>query len=153
MTSPLLLKRWHRIKTCISFLVVTTLFFGVSLLGARILYLYESPLEEASILAEADAWFEDKALRTAKGEALYALLAGNEAATSNLTALLDELDELNGEMPNLEDDMNWTYIGTLYFIFTLVTTIGYGTFTPETREGMAASVLVGIVGVRAPSAP
>ena len=42
---------------------------------------------------------------------------------------------------------DWEYIGALYFVFTIITTIGYGTFAPQTNEGRFITVLVGVVGI------
>ena len=44
-------------------------------------------------------------------------------------------------------DLHWSYAGALFFMFTLQTTIGYGTFVPSTHAGMWAVILLGMVSV------
>ena len=44
-------------------------------------------------------------------------------------------------------DLHFNYAGSLFFMFTLQTTIGYGTFVPNTHEGKLAVILLGMVTV------
>lgn len=42
---------------------------------------------------------------------------------------------------------NWSPVGATWFMFTLVSTIGYGSFTPQTDAGRIAVVGLGVVGI------
>jgi hypothetical protein len=45
------------------------------------------------------------------------------------------------------DRLNWDYSGCLFFCFTVMTTIGYGTFTPQTTGGRVVFIVFGLVGM------
>jgi len=70
-------------------------------------------------------------------------------AQMNASALYEEMTYLIERYVrhNANADRNWTFIGALYFVFTVVTTIGYGTFVPSTDAGKALTVVIGIAGV------
>eukprot|EP00966_Prymnesium_polylepis_P018356 422650-Prymnesium_polylepis.1 len=86
------------------------------------------------------------AQRNATLQGLRALMQGNAEALANLTALEDQLDSLAGGRPS-EGVRDWTFIGSLYYSYTLVTTIGYGTFAPQTDGGQALTLLLGLIGI------
>jgi len=56
------------------------------------------------------------------------------------------LDGLLGERPEVENE-DWTFIGSLYFVFTISTTIGYGTFAPVTTGGRVYTMVWAFVGI------
>lgn len=45
------------------------------------------------------------------------------------------------------ESLNWSYDGALFFVFTVVTTIGYGTFVPRTATGKRLVMGVGWTGI------
>jgi len=50
--------------------------------------------------------------------------------------------------PNsMVDRRHWTGLGSASFVFSLASTIGYGSQTPHTREGQVATVLLGMLVV------
>ena len=48
--------------------------------------------------------------------------------------------------PNL-DDLKWTVSGSTFFAFTVLTTIGYGSFAPNTSEGKIFTCFFALFGV------
>lgn len=44
-------------------------------------------------------------------------------------------------------DLNWTFDGAAFFSFTLMTTIGYGAFTPQTTSGKIFTVVYAPFGI------
>jgi len=59
--------------------------------------------------------------------------------------LLREFFDRNGN--EMEDRKMWTFSGSVFFVITLVTTLGYGNFHPRTPEGQLFTVLFGLVGL------
>lgn len=59
--------------------------------------------------------------------------------------LLKEFFERNGN--EMRDRKMWTFGGSVFFVITLVTTLGYGNFHPRTPQGQMFTVLFGIVGL------
>ena len=51
-----------------------------------------------------------------------------------------------GGSPSLED-LNWTRNGAVFFMLTIMTTIGYGTFSPSTALGMAMVITCGSISI------
>jgi hypothetical protein len=60
-------------------------------------------------------------------------------------SLLKQFFERNGN--EMEDRKLWTFSGSVFFVITLVTTLGYGNFHPRTPQGQMFTVLFGIVGL------
>eukprot|EP00397_Hematodinium_sp_SG-2012_P033993 GEMP01036405.1.p1 GENE.GEMP01036405.1~~GEMP01036405.1.p1 ORF type:complete len:271 (+),score=55.13 GEMP01036405.1:259-1071(+) len=48
---------------------------------------------------------------------------------------------------NLEDQQKWTIFGAIFFVMTLVTTLGYGTLHPITTHGMVFTIMFGMIGI------
>jgi len=45
------------------------------------------------------------------------------------------------------DQSRWTFFGSVFFVITLVTTLGYGNLHPNTPQGMAFTVLFAVIGI------
>jgi len=48
-----------------------------------------------------------------------------------------------------DDEHRWTFIGSVFFVNSLVTTIGYGSMYPRTPGGMIFTLVFGILGIPA----
>merc|ERR1719174_3031049 len=46
-----------------------------------------------------------------------------------------------------DDEHRWTFIGSVFFVNSLVTTIGYGSMYPRTPGGMIFTLVFGILGI------
>eukprot|EP00966_Prymnesium_polylepis_P273869 6326529-Prymnesium_polylepis.1 len=72
----------------------------------------------------------------------------------NVTAQYDMLFDLYKELratckqvPSERGAEHWTFAGSLYFALQTMTTIGYGTFAPETTGGHTAVIVFGSFGI------
>eukprot|EP01059_Diplonema_ambulator_P009809 TRINITY_DN19784_c0_g1_i1.p1 TRINITY_DN19784_c0_g1~~TRINITY_DN19784_c0_g1_i1.p1 ORF type:complete len:533 (+),score=124.36 TRINITY_DN19784_c0_g1_i1:79-1599(+) len=73
---------------------------------------------------------------------------GQTLKEANLTQ--QQIDILrNGQICvfRTEKDAEWTFAGATFFSLTVVTTIGYGHFTPRTTQGRAFTLLYSILGI------
>ena len=62
------------------------------------------------------------------------IVATMKEALKNDTVVLNQtLEFLNRRAPN--PDPHWDYHGSLFFMMTIMTTVGYGSFTPNTVGG------------------
>ena len=113
---------------------------------AAVLSACEAPKERETRAAAAAAHDNALARRSVLLEALREKLRNDTTALANLNVLEATMSELAGERPTtaLTD---WTFIGAVYFSYTLMTTIGYGTFAPVTAAGQALSIVLGVLGI------
>lgn len=77
-----------------------------------------------------DAWFKD--MDFCKNQA-------------DFHRLLKEFFERSGN--EMEDHAKWTFLGSVFFVNALVTTIGYGNLHPRTPGGQFFSVVFGLAGI------
>ena len=132
------------------------LFLGVAFVAAAILVSVEGPAEDERLAAKA---LEDQILQVSRDAQLTGIwnVLDNAClepercreAKKNVTYLYQEMTYLIDTYvkTGAQADKNWTYIGALYFIFTIVTTIGYGTFAPTTDGGRTLTVCIAMVGI------
>lgn len=92
--------------------------------------LYEQMKELYSFEHCEDAAFQQ--LSFCKGQAEF---------SSSLEAYFNE----HGN--SIEDQSQWTLLGTLFFLTHLATTIGYGSSHPQTSSGQLATILFALAGI------
>ena len=52
-----------------------------------------------------------------------------------------------GDLKKDDFSLNWDFPSAVFFVITIVTTIGYGTFAPATRGGKAFTVIFAFIGI------
>jgi hypothetical protein len=114
-------------------------------LMAAVLQSIEGPAELKVRRQRAAAFDVAAEARAVHIEALRATLP-DVAARAHLAALEQDISALAGERPS-EAIRDWSFIGALYFSYTIMSTIGYGTFYANTTGGQLATLFLGIVGV------
>ena len=128
---------------------ISLLIFLVLLLAmAAIMYAIEHDNEVRGLQADSDAWVAERQDRLARAAGVSAALGSNQEALANLTVLLNRLDSAAGSQPD-PSSPNWSYIGCIYFTFTVFAAIGYGTFSPATVSGRMIVCTLGLVGIGA----
>jgi len=66
----------------------------------------------------------------------------------NQAAFSDSLTEYFNQHGNsLKDQEQWTVLGSMFYLTHLSTTVGYGSFHPQTPSGQMATILFALVGI------
>lgn len=60
-------------------------------------------------------------------------------------AMLKQFFERNGN--EMEDHHKWTFFGSMFFVSTLLSTVGYGNLHPRTPAGQAFTIVFGLIGI------
>ena len=117
-----------------------TLFLGAIMLFGAVLYFCEKDKEKE----------DRKALKKAVAAIQHDIGQLYDFAATNATvlAVVDDLRRAITTSCDLRPGyVYWTWPGAVFFVTTLVTTIGYGTFAPQTPWGKVASSVICVFGV------
>lgn len=116
------------------------LFLGAIMLFGAVLYFCEKDKEKE----------DRKALKKAVAAIQHDFAQLYDFAATNATvlAVVDDLRRAITTSCDLRPGyVYWTWPGAVFFVTTLVTTIGYGTFAPQTPWGKVASSVICVFGV------
>ncbi|EGB09123.1 hypothetical protein AURANDRAFT_63693 [Aureococcus anophagefferens] len=117
-----------------------TLFLGAIMLFGAVLYFCEKDKEK-----------EDRKALKKKIIAIqrdFGQLYDFAATNATVLAVVDDLRRAITTSCDLRPGyVYWTWPGAVFFVTTLVTTIGYGTFAPQTPWGKVASSVICVFGV------
>ena len=122
------------------------IFIFASCTLAAVMTLVEGPTEDTIKIQKAAEWDRVQAEQQSQASAISAAISGNAAAERSFAALLGRLTEKEGLRPSVER-RDWTFIGALYYVLTVSTTIGYGPFVPATDAGRIVTVIICMVGI------
>lgn len=128
-------------------LQVLLLLVAVLLLGAALLVRLEAPYEVreaseyAALLRRLDYLVDEGHLNVSEVATLRKFC--------ERTATAPQFDTMTDGDGDADDGFqaNWSAVGGVWFMFTLVSTVGYGNFTPQTDAGRIAVVALGTVGI------
>ena len=122
-------------------LVLFVIWWILLIIGGAIFSAIESP-EEDRLILEADAQ------RAEYADFVNQLLSNATLRASlNETTLMSKMEGYSGVLNLDYKNKHWFFSKALLFSFTIVTTIGYGTFAPVTVGGRLFLVLYALLGI------
>ena len=130
-------------KNTFTLLLLASLFILLLLIGGAVFRAIEFPHQAVILEEKTEKYFRDK-------QAILDLLLNynNEKDMEDALALYSSLQQhLEGfnTDPYLEND--WVFAKSIIFCFTIVTTIGYGTFAPATMGGQMFLIAYALIGI------
>lgn len=136
--------RWLRSR---NWLQVVLLLLAVLVGGAAVLVQLEAPNERvqareyAAVLRRLDELVDEGRLNRSEVATLRRFAEQTAVAPQFETMTDGDGDDDDQYSPN------WSAVGAVWFMFTLVSTIGYGNYTPQTDAGRMAVVVLGTIGI------
>uniref|UniRef100_A0AC35TTH2 Ion_trans_2 domain-containing protein n=1 Tax=Rhabditophanes sp. KR3021 TaxID=114890 RepID=A0AC35TTH2_9BILA len=133
----------YKLKTIAPFILL----FLYSIIGAGIFYLIESD-NEIALKQKEETFMEG--LRNETFTRLKYIM--NDEVISENSKLLSAKD-IFGHFENQllilkgERKLDWDYMGALFYVGSIVTTIGYGTIHTRTTAGQALTIVYSIIGI------
>lgn len=116
------------------------IYSGYLIIGGVIFHTTECPQEEED--RRQESFLTDALLKIKKK------LDGPDSKTlEKIIKLYISTEFQNGSKNKTTDCQNWDYVNSVFFSFTVVTTIGYGHLYPETPEGKAACLVYALIGI------
>lgn len=133
------------LKSNVSFFSFISLMIVFLLAGGGIFYAIEYPADMRRIEREMIQYQEDK------GVVMETLLSYTGQNSSAAQELYDELKAHSVGLQNFTnrdlEENHWDLEHSAIFSFTVVTTIGYGTFAPETSSGQMFLIVYALFGL------
>lgn len=130
-------------KNTISCLELALLFVLTLIIGAGIFHAIEQP-NELRQKEENIEYFDSNYTEIIQ-------ILHNSNCAGNMTATLEVYEKLRKLSPGFADrptrDSLWGFSDAFIFSFTIVTTIGYGTFAPNTASGQLFLVIYALIGI------
>lgn len=131
-----------------------------ALVGGVVFYSIEKETEYQEALANADQLNALKSIGASGGAVGSGALGGlpqecsmaddvqcaRAVAGAAIDIFMPKLKSCKQGAPDIEA-LNWTLAGAFFYAFTIMTTIGYGTFAPATVAGKAATLIFGPIGI------
>lgn len=128
---------WQRLKESLLFWMLLYLLLCVG--GACVFSFFERPFELAN-----KQIFEQNA---AQFKLLRAKLAGLQALGTLDAEDMATLDRSSTMAVSLTEFDDWNFWGSFFFSTTIVTTVGYGSFAPQTVQGKIFLIVYSLVGI------
>lgn len=73
-------------------------------------------------------------------------LQGSANGLANVSSVRAWAEHAIGVRPGVENT-DWSLVGSVYYVFTVITTIGYGRFAPSTLPGRVCTLLFAVLGI------
>jgi len=130
-------------KNTVTCLQLSVIFTFLLLFGGGVFYAIEHPDENIRIEKARQDYFEQRQ------EIIDLLFNTNTEGDLNATfALYEKLqNHLPGFADGPEDENQWVFSQAVIFSFTVITTIGYGTFAPSTVAGQMFTIIYALIGI------
>jgi len=133
----------HVQKNTITCLQLTILFIILIIFGGLIFHLIEHPQEVQNLETKKHEY------QKSKQEIINILYHYDESEDiDSALSVYSKLQKYANGFEDVPDEINhWRFSKALIFSFTIITTIGYGTFAPSTLAGQMFLVVYALIGI------
>lgn len=130
-------------KKTLKVLKLYILLGAVLLIGGGIFNAIEKPGEDVRLIQEADKYYFHK-------QQIIDILH-NHNASKNITETTDIYEKLQEHAQGFDSEPieqnHWNFFSSTFFVFSIITTIGNGKFTPMTKGGRLFVVFYSLIGI------